>query len=37
MERRDKERQKRERWESIIKSRYNRWYKEVKKEGFRVT
>lgn len=33
MEETDRERQKRERWERIGKSKYNRWYKEVKGEG----
>lgn len=32
VERKDKEKQRKERWERIRKSRYNRWYKEVKGE-----
>lgn len=33
MEGRDKRKQKKERWEKIGESRYNRLYKEIKKEG----
>lgn len=32
MERKDKERQRKERWKKIRESKYNRWYKEIKKE-----
>lgn len=32
LEKRDKERQRRERWEKIGESNYNRWYKVIKKE-----
>jgi len=30
----DREEQKRIRWESIKESRYNKWYGEIKGEGF---
>lgn len=33
MERRERERQREERWEKIGESRFNRWYKEVKGRG----
>jgi hypothetical protein len=29
----DKEGQRKERWEKIREARYNRWYKEIKEEG----
>jgi len=32
-EREERERQREVRWEAIRKSKYNRWYKEIKKEG----
>lgn len=32
---RDKEEQRKERWERIRNSKYNKWYKKVKGEGFR--
>lgn len=32
-ERKDRERQRPERWKKIRESRYNSWYKEVKEEG----
>lgn len=33
IERMDKEVQKKERWQKIINSRYNKWYKCIKEEG----
>lgn len=33
LEREDRQKQKKERWNKIKESKYNAWYKEIKKEG----
>lgn len=33
VEERDREDQRRERWDRIVGSRYNRWYRRVKRKG----
>jgi len=33
IEERNKERQRKERWEKIKGSKYNKWYKEIKERG----
>jgi len=35
LERRDRQKQRMDRNEKIETSRYNKWYKEIKKEGYR--
>jgi len=35
LEEKDRERQREERWDKIVASKYNKWYREVTEQGYR--